>query len=175
MSAEGFDDMPELEESAGTSVTLAAPTGPLPPTAGPPAVTEHAVDINSDDDDDDDEDWEEMEGDSEPAPAATCLFCPHQLPASELVSHCRSQHLLDLAALAVRHTLDSFGYIRLVNFVRSSKVTAPELEKLPSSAWADQAFMKPVIPDDPLLMIGEFWLLWAIQITLSVHFNWRRR
>ena len=155
--------MPDLEEhteisetSPATGPSSAAPTssalgvnGLDGTSSNPAAVTE------DDDDDDDDESWEEMEGDSDlPAPA-TCLFCPHHLPSSDLVTHCRSEHSLDLPALVTRHALDSFGYIRLVNFVRATGVTPGELGSLPASTWADQAYMKPALQDDPLLMIGE--------------------
>ncbi|XP_043225519.1 protein arginine N-methyltransferase 1-like isoform X2 [Amphibalanus amphitrite] len=164
MSAD-LEDMPDLEESApaDTASVTTVRLGDHQSPAAPPVSAGHDVAGVDSDDDDDDEAWEEMEEDCEPLPAATCLFCPLQLPASDLVAHCRSEHSLDLAGLAVRHALDSFGYIRLVNYVRSTRVTPSELDGLPAAAWADQAFMKPVVQDDPLLMIDVDDLLAAAE------------
>ncbi|XP_037087413.1 protein arginine N-methyltransferase 3-like [Pollicipes pollicipes] len=71
----------------------------------------------------------------------------------DVLTHCQQQHDLDLAALVTRHALDCFGYIRLVNFVRSMAVSPGELRRLPGASWADHKYMKPVIECDPLLMI----------------------
>ena len=163
-AADDIDEMPALEDDTRPTVTSPAAssapsTRPSQSTVAGGRVTGADPDGDDDDDDDadddDDEAWEEMDDGADDVPLATCLFCPLRLPASELVAHCRAAHGIDLAALVVRHALDSFGYIRLVNFVRVTEVTPQELDKLSPAAWADQVYMKPAVEDDPLLMIGE--------------------
>ncbi|XP_037087094.1 protein arginine N-methyltransferase 1-like [Pollicipes pollicipes] len=151
MSAEQ-DDMPDLEEvsevASPPSATLAVAHRGVPAST---ASNQAAAD-EDEDDSDGEEDWEEMEESAAPV-VATCLFCPLQLPVMDVLTHCQQQHDLDLAALVTRHALDCFGYIRLVNFVRSMAVSPGELRRLPGASWADHKYMKPVIECDPLLMI----------------------
>merc|ERR1719430_2692641 len=69
------------------------------------------------------------------------------------MEHCRDVHGLDLGVLAKRHAMDTFSFIRLVNYVRLEKPSPGFVMSLSSSQkWADPAFLKPQIPDDPLLM-----------------------
>ncbi len=52
-----------------------------------------------------------------------------------------------------RHALDCFSYIRLINFIRAAKPNVAEvLQMADGKAWADDAYLKPVIENDPLLM-----------------------
>jgi len=82
------------------------------------------------------------------------LFSPKTFPtAEECMEHCRDVHGLDLGVLAKRHSMDTFSFIRLVNYIRQEKPSPGFVMSLSSSQkWADPAFLKPQIPDDPLLM-----------------------
>ena len=54
--------------------------------------------------------------------------------------------------ILIHFVLDSFSY-RLVNYIRQEKPSPGFVMSLSSSQkWADPAFLKPQIPDDPLLM-----------------------
>ncbi len=67
----------------------------------------------------------------------------------------RQVHKFDLSALKKRHNMDQYGFIRLVNFVRSCNPTPREVLELDMPIWDQDKFMIPVIEDDPLLMYGK--------------------
>merc|ERR1719222_188550 len=107
---------------------------------------------NGKEDLEEEEDGEEMYVDS--LGQALDLFSPKTFPtAEECMEHCRDVHGLDLGVLAKRHAMDTFSFIRLVNYIRLEKPSPGFVMSLSSSQkWADSAFLKPQIPDDPLLM-----------------------
>merc|ERR1719430_1954833 len=85
---------------------------------------------------------------------ATDLFSTKTFPtAEECMEHCRDVHGLDLTVLAKRHAMDTFSFIRLVNYIRTEAPSPGFVMALSSSQkWSDAAFLRPVLPDDPLLM-----------------------
>eukprot|EP00091_Calanus_sinicus_P017861 TRINITY_DN3882_c0_g2_i1.p1 TRINITY_DN3882_c0_g2~~TRINITY_DN3882_c0_g2_i1.p1 ORF type:complete len:326 (+),score=84.59 TRINITY_DN3882_c0_g2_i1:118-1095(+) len=75
--------------------------------------------------------------------------------AEDCLDHCKEVHGLDLAVLKKRLSMDTFSYIRFVNYVRSESPSPGFVMSLSSAAkWGDLKFMKPVIADDPLLMFN---------------------
>ncbi|XP_017282208.1 protein arginine N-methyltransferase 3 [Kryptolebias marmoratus] len=101
-------------------------------------------------DDDDEEQWQWME-DSQPV---TCLFCDRMLksvPAT--LQHCTAEHQLSLVNVITKHSLDDYGYIKLINFIRSTKCSPSCLMGLPDGPlpWESEEFLRPVLQDDPLL------------------------
>ena len=51
--------------------------------------------------------------------------------------------------------MDTFSYIRFINYVRSEAPSPGFVMSLSSAGkWSDIKYMKPVIPDDPLLMFN---------------------
>lgn len=69
------------------------------------------------------------------------------------MEHCRDVHGLDLAVLAKRHAMDTFSFIRLVNYIRTEAPSPGFVMALSSSQkWSDAALLRPALPDDPLLM-----------------------
>jgi len=73
--------------------------------------------------------------------------------AEECIDHCRDVHGMDLNVLKKRHNMDTFSFIRLINFIRSDSPSAGFVMSLSSdNMWEDDKYMKPVIEDDPLLM-----------------------
>jgi hypothetical protein len=75
--------------------------------------------------------------------------------AEECIDHCRNVHGLDLGLLKRRHSMDTFSYIRFVNYVRTERPSPGFVMSLGSDAkWADERFLKPVLEDDPMLMFN---------------------
>lgn len=67
---------------------------------------------------DDDDAWEETEQDLQQP--AQCLFCEKQLDTpGNLFCHCATVHAIDFRTVANEWNLDCFGYIKIVNYVRS--------------------------------------------------------
>ncbi|KAM4592573.1 protein arginine N-methyltransferase 3 [Odontesthes bonariensis] len=112
-------------------------------------------DGDDDVDDDDEEKWQWMEdeGDSQ---QVTCLFCDRLLstvPAT--VQHCTAEHQVNLVDVVRTHSLDDYGYIKMINFIRSTKCSSSCLMGLPDGPlpWESEDFLRPVLQDDPLLQI----------------------
>jgi len=75
--------------------------------------------------------------------------------AEDCLEHCKEVHGLDLSVLKRRHSMDTFSYIRFVNYVRMESPSPGFVMSLSSAEkWKDMKYMKPVIPDDPLLMFN---------------------
>ncbi|XP_075694224.1 protein arginine N-methyltransferase 3 [Rhinoderma darwinii] len=101
---------------------------------------------------DDDGVWDD-EDDCGAGVEVRCLFCDrtHATP-EEIFRHCRAQHQFDIHELISRHGLDFYGYIKLINFIRSSSCTAESLSNVTGpKPWDKEEFYKPVIQDDVLL------------------------
>ncbi|CAN7994856.1 unnamed protein product [Ixodes hexagonus] len=103
---------------------------------------------------DDGSDWdsaEEMEAESA---ETLCLFCSKVCKSPELVfKHCSQDHDFCISALVVKLGLDCFSFIKMINYIRSKDVTPEALQRIDASnvPWQDDAFLKPVLPDDLLL------------------------
>ena len=76
--------------------------------------------MDSDDDTNDlgdEETWQEEE--MEPVPAR-CLFCEALLETPDIVfQHCVQQHQFHIKGICKYWNLDCFGYIKMINFIRS--------------------------------------------------------
>eukprot|EP00092_Neocalanus_flemingeri_P091390 GFUD01115855.1.p1 GENE.GFUD01115855.1~~GFUD01115855.1.p1 ORF type:complete len:606 (+),score=169.37 GFUD01115855.1:62-1819(+) len=89
------------------------------------------------------------------APSVDLFSAKKFKTAEDCLEHCKEVHGLDLAVLKRRLSMDTFSYIRFVNYVRSESPSPGFVMSLSSGAkWGDLKFMKPVIPDDPLLMFN---------------------
>jgi len=89
------------------------------------------------------------------APAIDLFSAKKFKTAEDCLEHCKEVHGLDLAVLKKRLSMDTFSYIRFVNYVRSESPSPGFVMSLSSAAkWADIKFMKPIIVDDPLLMFN---------------------
>uniref|UniRef100_A0A672Y7Z9 Protein arginine N-methyltransferase 3 n=2 Tax=Sphaeramia orbicularis TaxID=375764 RepID=A0A672Y7Z9_9TELE len=100
---------------------------------------------------DDEEQWQWMEEENQPV---TCLFCDRLLSSvSATLQHCTAEHQLNLIDLIRKHNLDDYGYIKMINFIRSTNCDASGLMGLPDGSlpWDSEAFLRPVLQDDPLL------------------------
>ncbi|KAG5519568.1 hypothetical protein PMAC_001723 [Pneumocystis sp. 'macacae'] len=97
------------------------------------------------------DDWADF---PDPLPPAHCLFCPATFDSpAPLYAHCRQDHAFDLPALRRRLRLGFYDSVRLINYIRDQVrrgcVPAPDLAP---SSFADDAYLRPVLPDDRLLM-----------------------
>lgn len=105
-------------------------------------------------DNDSGDDWDEVndEGDN-----ISCLFCDDNLASfNTAVKHLETAHKFSLAVFKRKHSLDTYSYIKLINYVRANKTKPEELAKISSKAWDGDEYLTPVIQDDGWLMLGEF-------------------
>uniref|UniRef100_H3AWQ8 type I protein arginine methyltransferase n=1 Tax=Latimeria chalumnae TaxID=7897 RepID=H3AWQ8_LATCH len=103
----------------------------------------------------DDAAWEDEDPDQH-REEVQCLFCDRlSKTAEDIFSHCKLEHQFDLAVIVRNYGLDFYGYIKLINFIRTTKST-PEYFKstLSSHPWQSDEYMKPSLKDDPLLQFG---------------------
>ncbi|XP_044048111.1 protein arginine N-methyltransferase 3 isoform X2 [Siniperca chuatsi] len=105
-------------------------------------------------DDDDEEQWQWLEEEDSQPDNVTCLFCDRLLrsvPAT--LQHCTAEHQVNLVDVIRKHNLDDYGYIKMINFIRSTKCDASCLTGLPDAPlpWESEDFLRPVLQDDPLL------------------------
>ncbi|XP_068117685.1 protein arginine N-methyltransferase 3 [Hyperolius riggenbachi] len=102
-------------------------------------------------DDEGDDAWEDS--DSELKQEVCCLFCERIFCSPEdTYDHCRSQHHFCIRQFIAAHGLDFYGYIKFINYVRSTSCTAESLQNVGASQpWDREEFFKPVRQDDLLL------------------------
>ncbi|XP_061526089.1 protein arginine N-methyltransferase 3 isoform X3 [Phycodurus eques] len=100
---------------------------------------------------DNEDQWQWMEEDSQ---QVTCLFCDRLLNSvPDTFQHCTAEHQVNIIDLIKKHNLGDYSYIKLINFIRSTKCDPSHLIGLPdvSLPWESEDFLQPVIQDDPLL------------------------
>lgn len=119
--------------------------------------------------DSDEEQWQSMEEGSELL-TVLCVLCDRTLTSvSETLQHCKADHGVDIPELVQKHRLDDYSYIKMINYIRTSKCSA-ESFLLASNGpvpWNSDEYLKPVLPDDPLLQIDVEELREAAAVTLS--------
>ncbi|XP_061831346.1 protein arginine N-methyltransferase 3 [Nerophis lumbriciformis] len=119
------------------------------------ADVEDMPELSDGDDDfgDDEEQWQWME-DHDASPHVTCLFCDRLLNSvPDTLQHCTVEHHINLVDVINKHHVDDYSYIKLINFIRSTKCEPSHLMGLPDGPlpWENDDFLRPVIQDDPLL------------------------
>ncbi|XP_045196448.2 protein arginine N-methyltransferase 3-like [Mercenaria mercenaria] len=104
-------------------------------------------------DDGDDDAW--LEDDEAELVPTHCLFCSSKFESpDEVFIHCTTAHDFDIKNACNMWDLDCFGYIKMVNFIRSKKPAVSVLKRKDNSSkppWDSDEFMQPVDPEDPLL------------------------
>uniref|UniRef100_A0A8C8GTF7 type I protein arginine methyltransferase n=1 Tax=Oncorhynchus tshawytscha TaxID=74940 RepID=A0A8C8GTF7_ONCTS len=72
------------------------------------------------------------------------------------LQHCLVEHQVDLVEVVKKHKLDDYGYIKMINYIRTEKCSGQSLSTLPecSIPWESDEYMRPALQDDPLLQIG---------------------
>lgn len=113
---------------------------------------EYEMDETSDDDSGDD--WEEVTEDFESIP---CLFCNEVANNFSIaLEHLIASHRFDLKNFIIKHSLDTYSYIKLINFIRHKNVLPDQLNALNIKTWESEEYLRPVIEDDPWLMFGKY-------------------
>uniref|UniRef100_A0A8C7CLM6 type I protein arginine methyltransferase n=1 Tax=Oncorhynchus kisutch TaxID=8019 RepID=A0A8C7CLM6_ONCKI len=102
-------------------------------------------------DSDNEEQWQWMEA-NDNIVQVTCLFCDKMSNSGpETLQHCLVEHQVDLVEVVKKHKLDDYGYIKMINYIRTESLsTLPEC----SIPWESDEYMRPALQDDPLLQIG---------------------
>uniref|UniRef100_A0A673YT71 type I protein arginine methyltransferase n=1 Tax=Salmo trutta TaxID=8032 RepID=A0A673YT71_SALTR len=107
-------------------------------------------------DSDNEEQWQWMEANDNNV-QVTCLFCDKMSNSGpETLQHCLVEHQVDLVEVVKKHKLDDYGYIKMINYIRTEKCSGQSLSTLPecSIPWESDEYMRPALQDDPLLQIG---------------------
>ncbi|CAL7952118.1 unnamed protein product [Xylocopa violacea] len=101
-------------------------------------------------DDDSGDDWDEVTEDFESIP---CLFC-NEVTSSFCMAleHLVELHRFDLKSFIIKHSLDTYSYIKLINFIRHKNVLPDQLNALNIKTWESDEYLRPIIEDDPWLM-----------------------
>ncbi|XP_056616325.1 protein arginine N-methyltransferase 3 [Triplophysa dalaica] len=118
----------------------------------------------------DDEEWNSMEEEGYDHVSVPCVFCDRNLGSvAETLQHCKADHGVYIPELVNKHSLDDYGYIKMINYIRGNKCPAETLLMVPNGSlpWDNDEYMKPVLPDDPLLQIDVEELSGATAMMLS--------
>ncbi|KAL2914338.1 Protein arginine N-methyltransferase 3 [Polyrhizophydium stewartii] len=99
-------------------------------------------------------DWEDDE-DDDAGIAALCPLCAFSAAPRAVFSHMASVHAFDLHAVRKQLGLDFYGSMRLINYVRKTKVQAQDLLSGPKDWVMDDQLLAPVVENDPLLYAFE--------------------
>ncbi|XP_049886336.1 protein arginine N-methyltransferase 3 [Pectinophora gossypiella] len=106
-------------------------------------------DLSSDEEHFEEEEWQEMETSNT---SVTCLFCSNILASiEEAIGHCEAEHGFNLNTLKLKHNMECYSYIKLINYIKTHKPTAEEIMKADASLWADEQYLKPIDNDEWLM------------------------
>ncbi|GAB7358883.1 hypothetical protein MBLNU230_g4106t1 [Neophaeotheca triangularis] len=102
----------------------------------------------------DSEGWDDVDaGDDEETILIKCLLCDEAFgDAVAMLAHCNKKHNFDFAKIKKDNSLDFYGSVKLVNYIRSQvKEGQAKPEVSSSSFWQDDKYLQPAIEDDGLL------------------------
>lgn len=118
-----------------------------------PLKNSYECEMDGSSDNDSGDDWNEIIEDFECIP---CLFCNEVTSNFSLaLEHLIVSHKFDLKNFITRHSLDTYSYIKLINFIRHKNVLPDQLNALNIKTWESDEYLRPVIEDDPWLMFGK--------------------
>ncbi|XP_066592863.1 uncharacterized protein Art3 [Prorops nasuta] len=119
----------------------------------------HDSDINAQNDSDSGDDWDEINDES---PPILCLFCQETVfDFPTALQHLKDHHKFDLSYFVIKHSLDTYSYIKFINYVRQTNLTPVQLKTLSRNVWEDDIYLQPFKKDDS-------WLMFDIE-DLNVH------
>ncbi|KAH8382213.1 hypothetical protein KR009_002369, partial [Drosophila setifemur] len=88
-----------------------------------------------------DDDDDEMDEGEEPT---TCLFCAEVFSSiSKAIDHLDAQHNVNLSQLQKKFQMDQYSFIKLVNYIRDTKISAEKLLSTDQALWQDEKYLKP--------------------------------
>ncbi|CAG9784088.1 unnamed protein product [Diatraea saccharalis] len=110
-------------------------------------------DLSSDEENYEEDDWQEMETCNT---MLTCLFCTDVFPSVDAgFKHCEIAHKFNLNSLKLKHNMDCYSYIKMINFIKTHKPTSEEIMSMSEAPWDDEAFLKPAENDEWLMFDFE--------------------
>ena len=85
-----------------------------------------------------------------------CLFCQvHSASFEQIFAHIKAEHCLDFVPTCKSFGLGTFHFIKLVNYIRKNNVDpAKTAEAIEAKLYDTDAYLKPTLEDDHLLMFG---------------------
>jgi protein arginine N-methyltransferase 3 len=100
-------------------------------------------------------DWEEDDQNEQ----VLCLFCKQQFKMGDVFFlHLLKQHQFDLKEHLTTFSLDTYGMVQFINYLRSCTLKGFSVEQIVEklakegpSVFQQEEFLKPVLRDDPLL------------------------
>ncbi|KAK2587422.1 hypothetical protein KPH14_003135 [Odynerus spinipes] len=108
------------------------------------------IEMDETSDADSGDDWSEV---NEDVQTVTCLFCKDTTDGiANALKHLEVVHDFVLSSFITKHSLDSYSYIKLINFIRRKSIQPEQLNTLSIDDWKDDENLYPVIADDPWLM-----------------------
>lgn len=77
--------------------------------------------------------------------ATTCLFCSSVFASLELaIEHLNKEHKVNLPQLKQKFQMDQYGFIKLINYIRMSKINPEQLLLTEKPLWNDEKYLKPL-------------------------------
>merc|ERR1712168_818630 len=116
-----------------------------------------------------DDGWEDMEDGDDCdemsfSMPCQCLFCPDMQPSSEhCFNHMQKEHKFDFVKFVAHLKLDSYMYIKFVNYIRKAQVKPESVLQLKLEDFSSDEFLIPGNPEDGLLMLDVDELLDSIK------------
>ncbi|KAH8270182.1 hypothetical protein KR018_005395 [Drosophila ironensis] len=90
--------------------------------------------------DSDDYDDEQIEEDEDPT---QCLFCEKIFPSIDpAISHLDRAHKVKLSQLQEKFQMDQQSFVKLINYIRATKISAEELLAMDEVLWDDDKYLK---------------------------------
>ena len=111
--------------------------------------------LSSDEDGDDFD--EEADDDFAAAGVTQDLFSNATFPDPRAcLANAKKTHGVDFKKIVCDNKMDCFDFFKLVNFIRENGTKAGDVESIVKSnkAWKDEKYLRPALPDDPLLQLG---------------------
>lgn len=108
----------------------------------------------------DNDDWDWDNGDDEVSFRTPCLFCKQYLDLQDLLVHMEKDHNVSFENLAALSKNQQYNYIKLINFIRTHKLSPEQVSVFDQSFFdtiESNKYLKPSINDDGLLMIERDW------------------
>ncbi|KAJ6453197.1 protein arginine N-methyltransferase [Mycena vitilis] len=112
--------------------------------------------VSSTEDNDEEETWDDWVSDSMEQRPCRSLFEDEVLPSvQEVLAYDKKTHGFDFDALCGRLSLDTYGRIRLINFIRKTNPTPAVVGALTGAEalFSSDEYLHPALEDDPLLQI----------------------
>lgn len=121
--------------------------------------------INDLSDSDSGDDWDE----NEETQIISCLFCTQEYnDRSDALKHLEVCHDFSLPNFKIKHALDMYSYIKLINFIRKKNVSAYDLNALNIKIWDSDEYLTPFIPDDAWLMFGKQIFIYLLFVSIII-------